>query len=79
MCSDQHVKYQMSRGFPLTSSLLLDYQVKQTYIYIHIAITVCMLDLRSSLFLVLLFWPVLLTVYYQVLTDDRLVQNIVKL
>ena len=26
MCSDQHVKYWMSRGFPLTSSLLLDYQ-----------------------------------------------------
>ena len=34
MCSDQHVKYRMSRGFPLTSSLLLDYCVKQ-YIHIH--------------------------------------------
>ena len=30
MCSDQHVKYPMPRRFPLTSSLLLDYQ------YIHI-------------------------------------------
>ena len=29
MCSDQHVKYQMLRGFPFTSSLLLDYHVKQ--------------------------------------------------
>ena len=29
MCSDQHVKYRMPRGFPLTSSLLLDYHVKQ--------------------------------------------------
>ena len=29
MCSDQHVKYQKPRGFPLTSSLLLDYHVKQ--------------------------------------------------
>ena len=29
MCSDQHVKYQMPRGFSLTSSLLLDYHVKQ--------------------------------------------------
>ena len=29
MCSDQHVKYQMPRGFPSTSSLLLDYHVKQ--------------------------------------------------
>ena len=28
MCSDQHVKYRMLRGFPLTSSLLLDYHVK---------------------------------------------------
>ena len=32
MCSDQHVKYWMRRGFPLISSLLLDYHVKQ---YIH--------------------------------------------
>ena len=32
MCSDQHVKYHMHRGFPSTSSLLLDYHVKQ---YIH--------------------------------------------
>ena len=29
MCSDQHVKYWMPDGFPLTSSLLLDYLVKQ--------------------------------------------------
>ena len=27
MCSDQHVKYWMPRGFPLNSSLLLDYHV----------------------------------------------------
>ena len=32
MCSDQHVKYWIPRGFPLTSSLQLDYHVKQ---YIH--------------------------------------------
>ena len=32
MCSDPHVKYWMPRGFPLTSSLLLDYHIKQ---YIH--------------------------------------------
>ena len=32
MCSDQHVKYRMPCGFPSTSSLLLDYHVKQ---YIH--------------------------------------------
>ena len=32
MCSDQHVKYWMPLWFPLTSSLLLDYHVKQ---YIH--------------------------------------------
>ena len=36
MCSDQHVKYRMPRGFPLTSSLLLDYHVKQyIHTYIH--------------------------------------------
>ena len=29
MCSDQHVKYWMPRGFPLTRCLLLDYRVKQ--------------------------------------------------
>ena len=29
MCSDQHVKERMPRGFPLTSSLLLDYHDKQ--------------------------------------------------
>ena len=29
MCSDQHVKYRMPRGFPFTTSLLLDYHVKQ--------------------------------------------------
>ena len=29
MYSDQHVKYRIPRGFPLTSSLLLDYHVKQ--------------------------------------------------
>ena len=35
MCSDQHVKYRMPRGFPLTSSLLLDYHVKQyTHAYL---------------------------------------------
>ena len=32
MCFDQHAKYWMPRGFPLTSSLLLDYHIKQ---YIH--------------------------------------------
>ena len=32
MCSNQHVKYWMPRELPLTSSLLLDYDVKQ---YIH--------------------------------------------
>ena len=32
MCSDQHVKYRIIHGFPLTSSLLLDYHIKQ---YIH--------------------------------------------
>ena len=36
MCSDQHVKYRMPRGFPLTSSLLLDYHVKQ-YIHTHVS------------------------------------------
>ena len=34
MCSDQHVKYWIPRGFPMTSSLLLNYHVKQ---YIHLA------------------------------------------
>ena len=29
MCSDQRVKYWMPRGFPSTSSLLLNYHVKQ--------------------------------------------------
>ena len=29
LCSEQHVKYRMPRGFPLTSSLLLDYHFKQ--------------------------------------------------
>ena len=29
MCSDQHVKYRMPHEFPSTSSLLLDYHVKQ--------------------------------------------------
>ena len=28
MCSDQHVKYWMPGGFPLTSSLLMDYHIK---------------------------------------------------
>ena len=37
MCSDQHVKYRMPRGFPFTSSLLLDYHVKQ-YIHTHTSI-----------------------------------------
>ena len=38
MCSDQHVKYRMPHGFPLTASLLLNYHVEQyihTYIYIQ--------------------------------------------
>ena len=30
MCSDQHVKYRMHRGFPSTSSLLLDYHIRFT-------------------------------------------------
>ena len=34
MCSDQHVKYGMPYGFPLTSSLLLDYHIKQ-HIHTH--------------------------------------------
>ena len=35
MCSDQHVKYRMPRGFPSTSSLLLDYHGKQyTHTYL---------------------------------------------
>ena len=34
MCSEQHVKYRMARGFPWTSSLLLDYHVKQ-YTHTH--------------------------------------------
>ena len=29
LCSDQHIKYRMPRGFPLTRSLLLYYHVKQ--------------------------------------------------
>ena len=29
MCSGQHEKYWMSRGFLLTSSLLLDYHIKE--------------------------------------------------
>ena len=29
MCSDQHVEYWVTHGFPLTSCLLLDYHVKQ--------------------------------------------------
>ena len=33
MCSDQHVKQWMHRAFPFTSSLLLDYHIKQ---YIHV-------------------------------------------
>ena len=36
MCSDQHVKYQMPCGFPLPSSLLLDYHAKQyAHIFLH--------------------------------------------
>ena len=36
MCSDQHVKYWMPCGFPLTSSLLLDYHAKQhIHTYTH--------------------------------------------
>ena len=36
MCSDQHVKYQMSRGFPQTSNLLLDeYNKQYTYTVIN--------------------------------------------
>ena len=34
MCSDQHVEYWMPCGFPLTSSLQLDYHVEQ-YINKH--------------------------------------------
>ena len=34
MCSDQHVKYRIPCGFSLTSSLLLDYHVKQ-HIHVH--------------------------------------------
>ena len=34
MCSDQHIKYQMLRGFLLTCSLPLDYHVKQ-YTHTH--------------------------------------------
>ena len=40
MCFDQHVKYRMPRGFSLTSSLLLDYNVKQyidTYTHTYIS------------------------------------------
>ena len=37
MCSDQHVKYRTPRGFPLTSSLLFDYRVKQ-YIPTHTSV-----------------------------------------
>ena len=33
MCSDQHLKYWMPRGFPLTSSSLMDYHVEQ---YTHV-------------------------------------------
>ena len=33
MCSDQHVKHWIAGGFPLTSSLLLDYHVKITHTY----------------------------------------------
>ena len=40
MYSDQHVKYRMSRGFPLTRSLLLDYQIKQ---YIHTLVIMIMM------------------------------------
>ena len=29
MCFDHHVKYWIPHGFPITSSLLLDYRVKQ--------------------------------------------------
>ena len=37
MCSDQHVKYRMRRGFLLASRLLLHYHVKiiNTHMYIH--------------------------------------------
>ena len=38
MCSDQHVKYWMPPGFPLTSSLLFDNHIKQ---YTHTAHPVC--------------------------------------
>ena len=31
MCSDQHVKYQMPRGVPLPSSLLLDFHNTHTF------------------------------------------------
>ena len=35
MCSDQHVKYWMPRGFHLSSSLLLDYHIKTIHTHIH--------------------------------------------
>ena len=36
MRSDQHVKYRMPRGFPVISSLILDYHIKQC-ILIHMS------------------------------------------
>ena len=45
MCSDQHVKYRMLRGFLSTRSLLLDYHVKQ---YIH---TLCVLQQAISCYI----------------------------
>ena len=38
MCSDQHVKYRMSRRFSLTSSLLLNYHVNQYILIITVYI-----------------------------------------
>ena len=35
MCSDQHVKCRMPRGFPLTSSLLLDYHIQCIHIHTY--------------------------------------------
>ena len=52
MCSDQHVKYWMPCGFPLTSSLLLDYHIKQ---YIH-TLQITSVNNHKLGFLVEPFW-----------------------
>ena len=35
VCSDQHVKYHMPSGFPLTIRLLFDYRIKQYPPYVY--------------------------------------------